>query len=315
MEFKIINSAALMVKFISAWEVAFQRTLDRSVYNWVFNAKNKVFGVIDDDTIVAGYCLMEFDAIYHDVQKKGLLCNNVFVNGYKYQKFGLFDKLTEYSINEAKKDKYDFAVGFPNEKAIKSHLRSGWNEGPIIHFYELDPNFIQDEHIDLSNKIIEWYSSKDAALQSKLPEISNFYAINSHNYSYSSFRSNNFVAWRYLENPRYSYDFCFVYDVSGKLTGVFICKYYPANKKVHLVDYIINNNEHIKVSIKSIIKKYNNHEIDVIDCWVSKSDSEVFTCVGFKESERFTYCISRGIESDFRIDLSSHIVLGDNDVY
>ena len=313
MDIREIKTQVDVKKFIKSWEFVFQRRLDESVYTWAFSGNNHIYGCFDEGSVVAGYCLLDIAALINKKKYQGGLCNNVFVNGFKYQKKGVFGQITEFALNDIANNGYDFALGFPNKKAIKAHVRSGWQQETDLPFYEfeLNSNFL----INFSQYRFEWC---DVSSKKVFQDISRFMSERCERYSFSLLKDTDFLTWRFENNPRWHYDICCIY-CDDALEGFFVSKYYVEKKRVHLVDYFFDTGELAEASLSSIYNKYKvelGQDVDYVDAWCAEGDHHVFEQAGFLRSSEFSYVIFKDLaNNNLRIGNSPHFTLSDNDVF
>lgn len=111
MEYKMIRSEREKMQFIQAWKKAFNREYADAVYTWMFGENNDLYGVFDDNQLVAGYCLLKQTIRWQGTVQIGALCNNVFVHP-DYRGQNLFVKLGRYALGEAKR-KHPSVLVFP----------------------------------------------------------------------------------------------------------------------------------------------------------------------------------------------------------
>ncbi len=135
MEFKLLNKDSEKLQFVNGWEHAFSRSFEMRDYEWIFDSRNLIFGVFDQEDLCAGYCLLRSQAVYHGQLVKSGLCNNVFVTP-EYQGGHVFSKLGRYVLFKAGEMGLQILVGFPNENSVPGHRRVGWNLLPKNFYLE-----------------------------------------------------------------------------------------------------------------------------------------------------------------------------------
>jgi len=310
MRFKKITSTVEINEFVSAWEKVFQRKLENSVYAWIFSKRNNIYCCFDGDQLIAGYCLLDIKVLIKGKIRKGVLCNNIFVNGFKYQKLGVFQKITEYALNDVTSKGYEFALGFPNNKAIKAHLRSGWLEGDTLPFFEIKGKILFKKTAN-----IKWYSKGNNKV---LEEI---YSLMQHKYkdfSFSVLKDPEFLVWRFNMNPRWEYDIGCIYD-NNILKTFFVSKFFKEKGRVHLVDYYFDNKLDLEQALSAIYSKYELERqlnINCIDLWCARGDQAIFNSVGFSQMDEGSYVIYKDLqEKGMKVGSMPHLTLADNDVF
>lgn len=307
---KKLESEIEIKEFIVAWEHVFQRKLEDEVYSWVFSEINNLYACYDGGVLVSGYCLLEINAKINNEIVIGGLCNNVFVNGYKYQKLGMFGKITNFALEDIADRGFKFALGFPNNKAIKAHLRAGWQQESNLPFYE----FIGKPVNKIDNSITIKNEDLDGDSFNKICHIMDDANAG---YSFLVRRSESFLNWRLKLNPRWNYDIFFI-SPSDKITGFFVTKYFPDRDRVHIVDYAFSNSMELDASVQRIYEFYTDKgvKVDCIDGWCASGDKALFESSGFQESNDFSYVIFKDLSfSGLQLGTAPHLTLADNDVY
>lgn len=311
MDIRRISSAEDINKFIVTWELVFQRQLSSQIYAWIFSERNNIYACFDGEQLVSGYCLLTIKTIVNQKSVLTGLCNNVFINGFKYQKQGVFTKITNFALDDIAQRGYSFALGFPNKKAIKAHLRAGWSQGDDLPFYEH-----HREHLLLVNSSVK-VTRVDTDIES-FTKIKELISSMSAKYSFTVERDLDFVNWRFNLNPRWKYDLFFVYDPLEKLIGFFVTKYFSERKRVHLVDYAFSKSDDLTVSLDTIYEFYESQglNVDCVDGWCATGDQTLFQKSGFKKSNEFSYVIFKNLsEGSLELGNIAHLTLADNDVY
>jgi hypothetical protein len=311
-EFEKLLHADSKVEFIVAWEKIFNRTLSKNFYNWIFNKNNNIFVARRNGVIVSGYCLLEIDIFFLGEKRRGLLCNNVFVDGYANSKLGVFRLITEYALGVLSQS-FELGLGFPNEKAINSHLRAGWSNPFTLKFLEfsLHSSPINSINNDRCFTVPVNSDNLDIVLDS-------FRALDYLTYSAYVVKSIEYIKWRFIDNPRYSYVISGVCR-GNRIRSFVISKYFKNALRVHAVDYAFESSSDVDVLISEIVSYYKNINVDfgVIDLWASDEDATHLLPSGFKDVGREQPVIINYLsdKSDVRSLSRPHFVLSDNDVY
>ena len=304
---KIVDSD--ISDFIQAWEQAFERKLDSSVYNWIFDSTNNIYIFKDKDKAVAGYCLKPLDFLCNKNHTKGYLCNNVFVMtvpGFKYQRLKVFDQLSSFAYSDLGGD----WVAFPNKIALMPHLRNGWSKALSLKTYELDwTSFKSVPRPKNSNLLINLSFNRFLELFSKANIITD-------NISFMVKKNSDFFKWRYQDNPRYKYDY-FIYIDGNETLGYVITKFFPEKSRVHIVDFSIPFSiGFLNEILFQIGMFYDDFGFRVLDVLESPFFRSVLDGLGaFTISEEELTMIVKG---DCFKNLNfhcAHIVFGDNEVY
>ncbi|WP_201590305.1 GNAT family N-acetyltransferase [Psychrobacter pulmonis] len=306
-EYKLIRVDSLSRdKFISTWEKAFDRKLDRAIYDWIFNDKNIIYALSDDDKITAGYCLYPFDCIYNKKREIALLCNNVFVHP-DYQGKNLFVKIGKLALNDvASKGLGVIAYGIPNRLALPGHKRTGWDVRPRINFIsanrkkntEYESIFKRGSLTGAEKQAIELCSIKS-----------------SRNRNFSILKTKQFVNWRFEQKPNVDYWYGFEYDDSGDLNAYCVCKYFKDKRNLHFID--IDGID--SVAIKKLITRAHSvpEDFSRLDIWDSSVHKNSFLECGFQnEDVTDNLILINPATMEFTGTLDDiNITLSDNDVY
>ncbi len=294
--------------FKSAWEKGFNRELNDNVYNWVFSLKNKVYVYEDAGKVVGGYCLMPLKIFIDHNLSSGYLCNNVFVHmvaEFKYQKERVFEQLSEFCFDKNPSD----WMAFPNKNSLTSHLKSGWSKALDLAVYE----YYKREYISCNQvKNIEI----EKVPFNSFSELASKVSASSMN-TFSVYKSQEFLKWRYATNPQYLYDY-FIVRLEGLEAGYLVVKFFPERKRLHIVDFnFINmklcNFDNLIVLLDEAYKHLDYEVIDILESPIFRAKLSVSKM--FQKSNVFFSMIVKGKQiEDVNFDLA-HIVFGDNEVY
>jgi len=313
MDIRKVTSKEDIDCFIESWEIVFQRKLDKDIYAWIFSKRNNIYCCFDGNSIVAAYCLLDIEALIDNKTHRGALCNNVYVNGFKYIKMGIFSQITEYALNDISNKGYTFALGFPNEKAIKAHLRSGWKQEHALPFYEFEIKTLSTA--GGSDFRFKWLSKYES---DAFRDIFQLMRRQYDKYSFSLLKDSDFIDWRFEQNPRWDFDICCIYK-NNTLEGFFVSKYFLERRRVHIVDYFFNTKDVVLASLPKIYNKYiveKGVDVDYVDAWCAAGDQYIFEQAGFLKSVDFSYVIFKDLsENNLSVGGSPHLVLADNDVF
>ena len=299
-------------RFIIAWEIAFDRALDQSIYDWIFSSNNNIYCCVDNGIVVSGYCLLDMNISIDGILLDGVLCNNIFVNGFKYQKMDIFNKITKHALNNIFERGYRFSIGFPNVKAIKSHIKAGWRQSERLPFVE----FSGSAPILVENDVnLKWIAGDK---RKAYKEISDLINKSCKNFSFSILKSQDFMLCRFDHNPRWEYEIGCLYK-DNVLEGFFVSKYFEDKNRIHLVDYYFSDTESLKQAITGIYKKYKSDyklHVNCVDAWCAKGDLDKFLNANFTLSDDFSYVIYKDLSGgELNLGFNPHLTLADNDVF
>lgn len=306
-------------KFITAWEMAFNRQLDHQIYRWIFNNDNHIFVAMDsgnNEEYMAGYCLLSQSAFLKNKEVKVLLCNNVFVTSRQASKIGVFQAIALHSFSEMNKQGYQVVIGIPNDKAINGHLRANWSQGKNIYFYEISLNSIFQEQYVANNLMVKKLD------KNQLTDIQGDFDIFCREFAakktFCFIKTVKYFIWRYFENPRNEYN-VYLITQNGNIRGYAVTKYYAESRTIHIVDYALETDEELISILKNLKFDYLSagYPVEFINTWVTSMHLiNIFLCVGFYKSDKFNYLIYRDTAgNDMSLGDDYHLTLGDNDVY
>ena len=313
-------------KYLDLFEVCFgkRNNIDDSTFIW-FNLnkpkfRNENFYLIDNsnDTLIAAYGLFPGELFFENNKLNSAVCTNVMVNPLgKYRGKGLFQLIGKLSLNFLQNNlKMDFALGVPNQAAIRGHLRIGWEQQPNLNFLEKK---VSSETICETEKykLINVDSFEGNILDIELQKFYN-------KYSFYFKKCPSTLDWRFNKNNE-KYTKLILKD-EGINSGFLVYKiFYDSDSKIrkfHIMDFAYTSSNHLKFLLKKINSIAFELSCDLINLWYikSKSVSEEFTV--FKS---MNYTFSQ-VEDNMMIFYSDidfskvsfsdfHICLADNDVY
>lgn len=293
--------------FIAAWEDAFSRKLNEDIYFWLFKKPNKLYAVFDNEKIVAGYCLLEYQSVLDKQIVKAALCNNVFVSS-SHQGKNLFVKLGRYALNQAQNDGIKIAIGIPNQNAIPGHKRVGWTFQDKVYFLE-KPKIDSAHPI---HKDIIWLKAGDCL--KFVDSVENLSKIVSRNRSFSIIKTKDYFIWRYIARPNNQYRYAF-YIQKGVLQGYMICKYYEPLNRIHIIDIEVTEESVCYELINAAESLQNDYKlINILESTAYKS---CFLKSGYVVSSEYNEAILIKPYNKDSITFGSsyNLVLGDNDVF
>jgi len=213
----------------------------------------------------------------------------------------LFIKTVDLAIEDLKKQKIDFIYGFPNKKAIKSQISSGYelikipfnfsrailNINPILKekinnnkiYYKIFI-FIINLILNITYKPYLKYRSKNSAnikILSKNNEegIKKFFnkwsTINSEIISMN--RSWNFYKWRYESNPYRKHIISGFFN-NNTLEGIIVCaiEEYRYYKRAHVMEISYLNKNALSSLLRWSLDWAHKEKVCSIDIWSEKEN-------------------------------------------
>lgn len=292
--------------FISAWEGAFNRKLDGSIYEWIFSSENIKFVLKYNNKIAAGYCLYPVECYLNKRKTTGLLCNNVFVLP-EFQGKHLFVKIGKAALLEASNKKLgEIAFGIPNRLALPGHKRVGWGLQKPIVFLEKSVS-----PVDRKNNNIWTYGD---ITESQRENIAACSRRSSENRFFSIVKTESFIKWRYESKPLVKYWYG-MYEEEGVLTAYCVCKFYEEKNIIHIIDIDGFSEEGVKSlvdDIETLPESFNK-----INIWSSTAHKKTLLDIGFEATEEFSNLIFMDLNNlePFYLNGNINLCLGDNDVY
>lgn len=299
MEFKLITEEFERDLFVEAWEDSFKRKFEKEDRSWIFNKRNNVYAIFDEDKLVAGYCLLNNTVVYNGNVVKGALCNNVFVI-QDYQGFNLFVKLGRYALKKAAEQGIEILIGMPNKNSVPGHRRVGWTL--------LDKNYFLEKRIMKSsttsfNELNHNVKTLNKENYDKYKEnLDKFSTRISTQRTFTILKEQNYFSWRYLERSSVNYKvFLFVED--EKVLGYIVYKLYEPLNRLHIVD-VEAENEKIFYELINIVNSF-KESFSLINVLGSSIYRDYFFKAGFSESTEFNNLIA------FRPQTKEPVLLGD----
>lgn len=291
--------------FIDAWEDSFNRKLSPEIYDWIFNDINKIYVFIEDNKVIAGYCLYPLDAFVEGRSETALLCNNVFVRP-DHQGRNLFVLLGKQALQHAEEENYgSVAFGIPNPLALPGHKRVGWKTYPQICFLEKirGPSRIHSEVEWINKPLTE--SLKDAIEKCSIRA--------SNGRDFSIIKNKKFFTWRFDKKPGVKYTYGLVRTDSDVLAYC-VCKYYAQSKTLHFIDI----DGYSPTAIESLIKSADALPDDFYktNVWDTTAHHYQFRSLGYETVNTKDNLIIKNIEAGVNLSIKNiNLVFADNDVY
>ncbi|MBC2581441.1 GNAT family N-acetyltransferase [Clostridium sp. DJ247] len=313
MEFKLITSEFEKGLFVNewedAWEDAFDRKLDSQFSSWIFNSRNNMYAIFEEDKIVAGYCLLNNKVVYNGNIVDGALCNNVFVRP-SYQGLNLFVKLGRYALQKAAEQGIKIAIGMPNKNAVPGHRRVGWTFLNQVYFLEksivpCSSETILTDNIKVLNR--DNYHMYEDQLEMFSMNISS-------QRTFSVLKDKNYFKWRYVERPSVNYKI-FTFIENDTVLGYVVYKFYEVSNRLHIVD-IEAANEEVFYALLKLTDSF-KESFNLVNAWSSSIYHNYFLKAGFSLSTEYNNLIAirPQVKEPVLLGDKVNIVLGDNEVF
>lgn len=310
MEFRLLTEDSEKLRFVNSWEHAFSRSFEMWDYEWIFDSRNLIYGAFDQDTLCAGYCILQSQAVFQGNLVKSGLCNNVFVTP-EYQGCHLFTKLGRYVLSAAGEMGIQILIGLPNESSLPGHRRVGWTT--FSPNYYLEKKMIEDESVtQLEDERITPITSLNFPLWK---EAFNEFAFKiSSGRSFSIIKEADYFSWRYLKRPSGDYKI-FIYQEKGAVKGYVVYKYYKLFKRIHILDVEAENETVFFELLKAAgtIKE----SVSLINVLSSTIYADYFSRAGYCISAEYSNLIAYDPLSKAPVSLGDtcNLVIGDNEVF
>ena len=284
--------------------------IDKEKWEWEYKNTPKHNGIVwiatIDNKIAVHYAFIILNFKYNKKSLKvakaeGSLANINLLKNLPKERRRLFGLVVEKALKDLKKQKIDLVYGFPNTKALKTQISSGYNlvklpitfSRAIIDLKPILKNRIKDNFV---NKIFIFLLINFANLTYKLflkfkscknkniievnkkhsKQIKEFfkkwYYQNSNDLSLN--RDWEFYNWRYINNPYRNYKI-FGYFHDNKLEGTIVLGYEKLKKikSIHIMEINYINNKALSKLIKWSLYLSFKEKVDTIDIWSATKDN------------------------------------------
>jgi len=296
--------------FIKAWETAFSRTLSPEMYLWIFNnGMNSLYAAFNEEKVVAGYCLLKYNALLNQKIFNAVLCNNVFVL-HGYHDRDLFVKLGRFALKKAEKQGIKLAISIPNRYAIMGHMRTGWTLLPRINFLERKR---QDSGVEKRTdaRIVSLTSDNCSLFLNKIEEFS---IEISKARSFSVIKDSLYFEWRYVSRPDVEYKI-FVFMNKEDIAGYVVFKYYEVLNRLHIIDIEVID-EYVFNALLGIADSF-PEPYSLVNIWETSIYKNYLMSSGFSVSQEFSHLLAIYPDKKDKVSLGDKVnfVIGDNDIF
>ncbi len=273
--------------------------------------ENMSFAFIDTEKsiIIAAYGLLPGDVtVKGEILKYAIATNAMTHPDYIGQ--GLFKLIGIEALGFAKSIGVSLAFGVPNEKAIRGHLKVGWEIVNELTFYE-------------------WSSSRTTkpflSDKAKLNGINNvqdldYFCTSIDKYDFFFNRTAKWMKWR-LNKPFSDY-LNFTISEYGELAFVVLKKYFDVKnnvKKLHIVDFAYENKDSFIDLVRHTQAYAQTEGFDLINLWQYEFNVEevkMLKNLGFYKTGIVNPIIIHKLGNEIELPENDwHITLFDNDVY
>ena len=226
-----------------------------------------------------------------------------------YSGQGIMTKLFGQTITEAKKLEYSGIFGFANQNSRYMFTKK-LNFLEIVQMSELSIN-IQDTNAFLKNDSCTQISRFDE-------KFTKFFEEHKPINKYVIERTTDYLNWRFFENPEINYT---VYEIINdeEIQGYFVLKNYE-NKKGHIVDFILINNNSISQMISKSIDFCKQNNLSQLTLWANPQSELYRMCQknNFYPQLMPTFFIvnaTTNLKPDILNYINWYITMSDSDVF
>jgi predicted N-acetyltransferase YhbS len=178
---------------------------------------------------------------------------------------GLFYKMTKKALELSKKENTDVIFNFPNKNSLPGYLNLGWSYVNKLEWFVKVKNPFYFFNKNKKAKNLKDLNNFNLTLQ----KIGRIKEKISYDEKLKTKKTEDFLKWRYLENPNYKYGLITVSEKRKTLNAIFSINEMGNYRELFIVDIIgnfnlINNlvkeinyvSNEFKVSIIYILKNY-----------------------------------------------------------
>ncbi len=297
-----------------------RNNLNQETFKW-FNIENPsydniLFAFIDVEKakMVSAYGFLPGNATINGQIRNYVLANNVMTHP-EYAGQGIFKLIGKEALGFLQKIGYSFVFGVPNEKAIRGHLRVGWEIINELYFYEYNINHTNNPSFKESNKENIFFENRNTLYSDGL-----FMDMFIDKYNFYFNRTAKWLKWR-LNKPLSEY---LVHTLPGEKPFSFIIikkftDHKTGIKKIHIVDFGYDNIESFKNLISHSQIYAENIGFDLVNIWqypFNNTEVQALGKLGFIKTTSSNPIIIHKLGNEIDLPLDKwHITLFDNDVF
>lgn len=209
---------------------------------------------------------------------------------------GIFTLLAKETHKEAKKQKYQFVLGFANSNSIHGYKK-------YLNHVELSPlNFIKIIDSNYKNSEAKIHNHWFPNTLGNLNE--NFFPVKIE-------KDYNFIKWRYEKSPQFKYLTCFKQN-----EYFFIFKEFQ--NQIQIIDFFVNDPKYYKIILSTVTNFAKKRSKDVT-MWISNKHPLLTFVNEFTNIPplQFFHIISfnKNLDSEILNFDNWHYVMGDSDIF
>lgn len=308
-------------QILSLFADVFQQELSLAFWKWRFIenpfGKEIIKVLFDGDKLIGHYAVIPMN-----VEVQGRLLKAAFsmttMTHPDYSSQGIFTYLAEETYKQCRQGGCHFVYGFPNKNSYYGFTHKiGWHGlGKMTILEKKLQNRAPTTSMAKTIKQMKYFDDTINSLWAKVKQ----------DYTIIVPRTEEFMNWRFVENPYINYPKCIVLDENSDTSGYIILKVYAKGDAIkgHIVDMLsIPDREVVKSLLEYSYHYFWERGIQDISCWIPGSSfySSILQGDGFVRRETETYFGVRVFSEDNLLvkgvqQLSNwFITMADSDVF
>lgn len=258
------------LELISLFQNIFNEKMTEDFWNWKYSKSKHNLALLNEENHIVGfYGGMTRELICFGVAKNGSQVSDTMITQYARggvgKKSRLYKLISTYGEDNVGKNKpYCLVYGFPNYRVMKV--------ARLLDVYTETDRIIEcrwpskDVKLPLSYNIL---SNKDHQEVNALwKEMKNEF-----NDKIIGVRDYNYIQYRYINHPKYTYNLYSVYDENQKIQSIIIGR---KEKNIFRLMDIITLKKHYEKSINTAISIANELNCEELVFWITKSQHALF---------------------------------------
>lgn len=308
-------------EILTLFKEVFGTEMSLAFWNWRFIENPFGKGIIkllfDNDKLIGHYAVVPMN-----VQLQGELLKAVFsmttMTHPEYSGQGIFTYLSEATYKLCQQRGFHFVYGFPNKNSYYGFTHKlKWNDlGKITTLEKKIQSKAQKNPARIVVKKIEHFEGAVNPLWDKVKQ----------GYTIIIPRTEEFLNWRFVENPEVNYEKHIALDGNDCVLGYVVLKVYIEEDAArgHIVDMIsIADEGVVKLLLEYSYEFFLEKGIRDISCWIPEDSfySEILRRQGFAKKQTETYFGVRIFSKEDTLCTSAKefanwfLTMGDSDVF
>jgi hypothetical protein len=298
------------VKITELFEMVFKKQISNEFWQWRFVnnpvKETQIILIWDKEELVSHYAVCPLKFLIEGKECKAALSMTTMTHPYHNGK-GYFKKSAFALYEKLEQENFALVYGFPNSNSHYAFVNSlGWKDVERIPMLSIN-NFSLLKSATTEFKKIESFSHNHYQT----------FLFHTKEYALKLKRDEQFLNWRYKENPTNNYD-CFESE-----NVFFVTKKYSLNNStaIDLCElYCDADAEKINEIVSFILMFYKNENVSQINFWLPLHDAKhlLLEKIGFKLTAPITFI---GFRNSSKIDFSKYNTndwfysFGDSDIF